>query len=224
MQRLIVGLDAAPPPPMQLGAPGTPEFRGLEVDLLTAVAATLGRKLVYEVELWSQLLHRLVSGRIDLVCTAATVTPARKQQFAFSRSYLPSALVLVSRDGTGIRGPRDVEHTNIAVRVATVADEWATAHLPTARPVRFDLNTEAYQALLHGAVDALVDDHPIARFFVSTTPGLRIVAAIPGTDAEYAMVFARGNDALRIAVDQVLLDMKRRGQLRQLRQKWLGES
>lgn len=40
-RRVVVGLDAAPPPPLQFGPPGTPDFKGFEVDLLTAVATAL---------------------------------------------------------------------------------------------------------------------------------------------------------------------------------------
>lgn len=221
--RLIVGLDAAPPPPLQFGPPGTPEFKGLEVDLLAAVGAALGRQLDYEVALWSTLLDRLAEGRLDLVCTAATVTEPRARRFAFGVGYLPISLVLAAPDEGGIMGTADLAGARVAVRLATVADEWAGAHLPGAHLARFELNTEAYDALRRRAVDALIDDAPIARWFVAATPGLHIVTALPDTAAEYAMVFARANDSLRGSVDAVLRNLAGSGELERLRQEWLGE-
>jgi len=221
-RRVVVGLDAAPPPPLQLGPPGTPDFRGLEVDLLTAVAAALECELAYEVGLWSALLDRLAEGRIDLLCTAATVTAERSRRHAFGLGYLSMSLVLAAREHTDIRGTGDLARTRVAVRSATVADDWARAHLPAAGLVRFDLNTDAYEALRNGGVDALIDDAPIARWFVADTRGLRIVCELPDTAAEYAMVFARDNAGLRITVDAVLRRMMQTGELEALRAKWLG--
>jgi ABC-type amino acid transport substrate-binding protein len=37
-RRLVVGVDQAPPAPMNFRLPGSPEFRGFEVDLTNAVA------------------------------------------------------------------------------------------------------------------------------------------------------------------------------------------
>jgi ABC-type amino acid transport substrate-binding protein len=220
---LIIGLDAAPPPPLQFGAPGTPDFRGLEVDLLTAVADALRREPVYAVGLWSELLDRLDHGGLDLVCTAATLKPERRERFAFSLSYLPVSLVLLAAEGAGRVALDSLDHARVGVRRATVADEWARVRLPRATLVHFDLNTDAYRALQRRTVDALIDDRPIARFFVSTIPGLRIVTSIPGTEAGYAMVFSRGNDELRAAVDGILRDMTRSGELERLRREWLRE-
>jgi polar amino acid transport system substrate-binding protein len=204
---------------MQFGPPGTPDFRGFEVDLLAALAAALEWTLEYRVALWSELLDRLAHGRVDLLCTAATVTPERASRFAFGQGYLATGLVQVTRARTG---PGGHPANRVAVRAATVAEEWASAHLPEATLIRFHLNTEAYQALRQGEVDALVDDEPIARFFVSAAPGLRIVTACPDTAAEYAIVFARGNEELRMAMDGVLREMIRSGGTEELRRKWLG--
>ena len=38
---LSVGVDSAPPSPMQIGRAGTPEFSGFEVDLLNGIGARL---------------------------------------------------------------------------------------------------------------------------------------------------------------------------------------
>jgi ABC-type amino acid transport substrate-binding protein len=221
---LIVGLDAAPPPPLQFGPPGTPEFRGLEVDLLGLIVQALRREPVYRVALWSELLDRLAAGRIDLVCSAATVTAERRRLFDFSIPYLSVSLALAARDESLIHGTPDLSGARVAVRTATVADAWAASHLSGAQLVRFELNTEAYHALARRQVDALIDDTPIAGFFVRTTPGLRLVEVIPETAAEYAIVFAQGNSGLRDAVDAALREAVQAGDLERVRRRWLGDS
>jgi ABC-type amino acid transport substrate-binding protein len=38
----MVGIDGSPPPPMELGEPGSDDFTGFEVDMLKAVADRFG--------------------------------------------------------------------------------------------------------------------------------------------------------------------------------------
>ncbi|MGD8278889.1 MAG: transporter substrate-binding domain-containing protein, partial [Gemmatimonadota bacterium] len=104
----------------------------------------------------------------------------------------------------------------------TPAAAWAERHLRGARLERFDTNEEAYGALRSGAVDVLIDDSPIASWFVRSTPGLRIVEALPGTGSEYAMVFARGGGSLLSGVDGVLEGLIRSGAMARIRGRWLG--
>jgi hypothetical protein len=39
-------------------------------------------------------------------------------------------------------------------------------------------------------VDAVIDDAPIAGYFARSRAGLRVGTALPGTEAQYAFVFA----------------------------------
>ena len=74
----MVGIDDSPPPPMELGQPGsTRSSPASEVDILEAVAERLGLALRCRRAVWSQILDELDRGLIDVVCTAATHTPER---------------------------------------------------------------------------------------------------------------------------------------------------
>ena len=77
---LIVGLDDAPPIPMQIGTPEEGNFRGYEVDLLEEVARRLGVRLRYRRAYWSVIVDELEAGDIDIICSAATITEERRRQ------------------------------------------------------------------------------------------------------------------------------------------------
>ena len=64
----------APPAPMQLGSPETGDFRGYEVDLLNEVGRRAGFGLSFRRALWSVIIRELVTGEIDMVCGAASIT------------------------------------------------------------------------------------------------------------------------------------------------------
>ena len=119
----MVGIDDSPPPPMELGEPGSAEFSGFEVDILEAVAERLGLTLRYRRAVWSQILDELDRGLIDVVCTAATYTPERARQFDYGRPYLDMALGVVVRDDA----PDDVDR-----RGRAPGRRWDVGHVAAA--------------------------------------------------------------------------------------------
>ena len=119
---LVVGLDDALPPPMQTGSPETGDFHGFEVDLLNEIARRLDARLTWRRSPWSQIVLELETGTIDLICSAATISEARRQSSDFTRPYLQISLAAVSRAGTGPAATRD--DGRIGVRRATTAADY----------------------------------------------------------------------------------------------------
>ena len=194
----MVGIDDSPQPPMELGEPGSAEFSGFEVDILEAVAERLGLTLRYRRAVWSQILDELDRGLIDVVCTAATYTPERARQFDYGRPYLDMALGVVVRDDA----PDDVDlrGSRFAVRSATTAEECIHERFAPSEVLTFEYNADTYEALRDRRADAVVDDSPIAAWFVGQADGLRYLHSLPGTESYYAMMFAHGSP-LRAALD-----------------------
>ncbi len=216
--RLLVGIDDAPPVPMQQGTPESGDFRGYEVDLIEEIARRLGVAVRYRRAPWSIILGELADGRIDAVCSAATVTAERERQVDFCAPHLRITLAVVTRDGeargTALTGRR------AGVRTGTTAEAHAVAHGAAEGLVRSESNEELYAALAGGALDAVVDDAPIAAHFARAVPGLRLAGPLPGTDAAYAIAVRKGNDPLRRRIDAALGAMDAEGMLAALRRRW----
>ncbi len=220
---LTVGVDASPPPPMHMGDPDTPGFTGFEVDLVQAIAAELSVGVRYEVALWRDMLPALLAGRMDLVCTAATISPERRHAFAFGTPYLDIRLAIVAKAGGPIGASGDLRGRRIGVRVATTAAEWVERHSGAREIDLFDLNTDVYAALATGRIDAAVDDSPIAGWFAQQNSALKMVDVIASTDAQYAMMFGPGNGVLRDAVDAALARIKADDRFARIRARWFAD-
>jgi arginine/lysine/histidine transporter system substrate-binding protein len=215
-QPLVVGLDNALPPPMQLGDPADDTFRGYEVDLLKELARDMCRSLSYRRIAWSQLLDELRSGAIDLICGAATKTPERQRVVDFSKCYLQVSLAVVSHAPFAIN---DLHACNaLGVRAATTAESFLRSKAIAVSHVS-ESNEELYEALEAGRLDALVDDSPIAAAFARTHRALT-VSLLPGTSSCYALMLRKGNSALQDAVDAVLERLEQDGTLQALQRKW----
>jgi len=76
---LRVGVDESPAPPLCCEVPGTPDFRGFEVDLLESIAGRLGLCLQGESLGWEPALERLLDARLDMLCRAVTITSERSR-------------------------------------------------------------------------------------------------------------------------------------------------
>ena len=221
---LLVGVDHAPPVPLCFGLPGTPDFRGFEVDLLHDLAARLGVMLRFTSALWSTILAKLQAGGIDLICTAATITDERRRSVDFSDPYFESDLAVVTRLDHPIAEPSQIARRRVGVRVATVAEDFVRRRCPPENIETFDLNVHIYEALSQARVDAVVDDRPIASHFARSTTALSLGPRLPGTGFQYGIVLAKGNDRLRLAVNGALAGMRRDGSLAQLNRLWFEES
>jgi ABC-type amino acid transport substrate-binding protein len=220
---LTVGVDESPPPPLCYGLPDSPDFQGFEVDLLKAIAAILGVTLRCKSALWGVALDELQSGRLDMICTAATITPKRRELVDFSDPYFETELALIVRRDDAIEHVSDLTGRTVGVRLATVAEDFVREHCRSSVVRTFDLNVDAYHALCNGQVDAIVDDRPIGRFFARAIEGLNVAPPLAGTRSQYGMVFAKNNDRLRRAVNQALADVRADGTWERLYRRWFEE-
>ena len=218
---IIIGIDDAPPVPLQMGTPEEGNFCGFEVDLVDEIASRLDLAIRYRIALWSVIVEELESGMIDAICSAATVTEDRAKVVDFCTPHLTLNLAAVARADV-VAEKLDLATWRVGLRRGTTAERFAMANGVT-RPVMLsESNVDLYDALAAGKIDVMVDDSPIARHFSSAVPGLRYAKDFPDTDGAYAIMVQKGNDTLRAAINGVLADMENDGSLKRLRQKWLN--
>jgi ABC-type amino acid transport substrate-binding protein len=215
-----VGVDAAPPPPMCFGVPDDPDFKGFEIDLLRTLGERLRRELIFEASLWTDLLVRLEAGHLDLVCTAATITPEREQRLLFTAPYLRTQLALISRRDKPIVTLTAIDG-RVGVRAGTPAEAYATDR--GVERSRFHFNDEVYRALEARSLDVVVDDLPIGAWFAAQSPGLHVSASLDGTEARYGIVLRRDAVPLKSALDQAMAAAIADGTYARLYDRWLRD-
>jgi polar amino acid transport system substrate-binding protein len=218
---LRVGLDDAPPSPIQIGGPETGDFQGFEADLLNELGKRLGVGLQYRRSFWSEIVRELAAGELDIICSAATVTEERKLDADFCTPHLRLSLAVVKRadspEGKELRGLR------VGVRRGTTAEGYVEGRGVAPAAVS-ESNEELYEALAGGELDAVVDDSPVARYFADLKPGLRYMGPLEGTEGAYAIMVQKGNRELRGRINEALASMDMEGFLREIRGRWLKEN
>jgi polar amino acid transport system substrate-binding protein len=147
----------------------------------------------------------------------------RATRVAFSAPYLDIQLALVARPDGGIHTIDDLRSRPVGVRVATTAAEYVWRHTQVRRITLYDMNSDVYAAVASREVDAAVDDSPIASWFARNVQDVAVVALLPATHAQYALMFAQSNVGLRKAVDGALSRVQQDGRYATMHARWIGD-
>ena len=167
----------------------------------------------------NQLLGLLQNGKIDAICSDATVTPDRKKYLDFRNPYLNFRLCVVCNRNNLI-STKILENKKIGVRAKTEAEEYLKTNFTKMQLVIADTNDELYDKLSQGHLDALVDDSPIAGGFTRQNPQLIICYFLPNSSSQYAIALKKGNVDLKNNLDKVINKLQENGFLKDIKSKW----
>lgn len=139
------------------------EYTGYGVELLDKIAEYTGWKYEYVYDTWDNILKKLESGEIDMICQAQR-TPEREERFLLSKYWAGTeACVLYARMDDDRYYYNDFEAFN-GIRVAGLKESFQNDDLKEyakKKDFSFELKEymtteECFQALEEGAVDAVV--------------------------------------------------------------------
>ena len=109
------------------------------------------------------------AARSILASRSRPIHSERPTKVAFTRSYVDSGIVLVSKKGSGIKKIADANNSGVTVANLTVPaqEERAKRLFPDANLIVFDSTSAQFNAVRAGRATAAQLDEPIARWYVS---------------------------------------------------------
>jgi polar amino acid transport system substrate-binding protein len=202
---LTVGSDI-PFEPFEFEKDG--ELTGFDVELVREIAKRLNLEAKFIDTDFATIFTQLAVGRYDMVCSATTITDARKKQVDFSTPYFVARLALTinPQRSPNIDSIDDLKSGDtLAVQEGTTSKTYADKNLqPKGVSVRsFPEAPDTYNALEAGQVTAVLFDEPSALTEVETRKSLKIAYAFDSGD-RYGFAINPDNDRLRAEVDRVL--------------------
>jgi polar amino acid transport system substrate-binding protein len=165
----------------------------------------------------------------DFYVTQVSYTPQRAKAVDFSKSYYFVNQTVVGRKGTPIASAKSVaglKRFRLGVQVGTTSYDYIVKYIqPSSRPLVYDTNDLAVQALKNGLIDGIVVDLPTG-FYVTAVqvPNGVIVGQLPskGTKERFGLVLQQGNP-LRTCVNKALDQLWRNGTIKALQRTWLAK-
>lgn len=112
----------------------------------------------------------LLSKKVDIILANFTVTAARKEVVDFANPYMKVALGLVSKDGAVITDLEQLKDKTLIVDKGTTADIFFTKNYPNIKLLKFEQNTETFEALRDGRGDALSNDNTFLFAWAKQNP------------------------------------------------------
>ena len=201
------------------------EFRGISADVLAKVALRTGLKFdIQRVSSVREMIDAITSNKADLLIT---ITPSEEREavLRFTRPYLATPFVLVSRTTAGSPNTLDDMHgKRLAVISGDSSRDMLTEQYPDIRLVDADSAHDAMQKVANGEADAAVNSLITARYMISRQyrDRLRITSTVGVTNSRMAFATARGSLELFSILDKALLSIAPE-EMDELTNRWRSE-
>ena len=171
-------------------------------------------------------LTAVQTGQSDMAMAGITVTPEREEVMDFSDSYATGVQVVIVKEDSPIQTVDDLANADmIGCQAATTgyiycSDTPENGGYGEDHVTAYENGALAVMALVNGQVDAVVIDNEPAKSFVEQNEGLKILDTEFAVE-DYAIGFAKGNTALRDAVNAALSELIADGTVQSIVDKYI---
>ncbi len=206
--------------------------KGFESAVAYAVAKQLGFARSEVAWVYTPFNKAYAPGKkaFDFDINQISYTPARAKAATFSVSYYDVNQAIVVVKGTkiaSVRSKAGLRSFKLGAQLGTTSYDFIVDTIkPSSKPLVFDTNDVAVQALKNKQIDGLVVDLPTA-FYVTAVqvPNSKILGQFPSVKGgeHFGMVFQKGN-SLAGCVNKALATLKSTGALKKIQQLWLAKA
>ena len=208
---------------------------GYTVDLCTRVAAGVQKQLgLNDLRVkWMAVtpenrITMVANGTIDLECGTTTNTLSRQEQVDFSQMIFVDGGSLLVRTASNINGLSDIAGKRVAVIPGTTTEKVMAEILQqmnvTVELGRVREHSDGIAALENGPADAYASDRVIliGLALTSKDPKQLTLAEQYLSYEPYGLMLRRGDADFRLAVNRVLSQLYRSGQIYPIYERWFG--
>jgi polar amino acid transport system substrate-binding protein len=226
---ITVGIESTYPP-MAYKDPKTNERIGVNIDLVESIAKELGIKVRWEEMSFEQLMTSLTTGRIDMIGTAISDLPSRREKLTFV-DYLVtgSQPFTVTSKKDSIKTEADLCGKTVGAPRTTnyfpVLQAWSEKNCVAAGKPAASVNgtagaTATRLDLKQGRLDAAVLGPEYVAYLMADEPNTYVLAGEPLTKTFFGFAFNKNDAALRDAVAAALTATIKSGAYKQALQKF----
>jgi polar amino acid transport system substrate-binding protein len=196
---------------------------GLDVDM----AYLIGKKLGVAVELVpvvsASRIPSLQTKKADLVIATLGKNAEREKVIDFSSAYSPFFQAVFGPKNVSVKGFADLAGKTVGVTRGAMEDqELAKMAPPTTDTKRFEDNNATIAAFVSGQVQFAALGASVAGNMMAKNPQLATEYKLLLKDSPNFIGIAKGEDALKAKVNDIIAEAKKSGELDTMAKKWLG--
>ncbi len=226
---LSVGCEVGYPPFEDFAEDGKTPV-GYDIDIISEVADRLGLQVNIINTAWDGIFAG-IDVNYDVVCSACTITPGRKEEMLFSDPYISNyqAVILKAGNTKKINSFKDLDGMTVALQKETTSDQLLSDYKSTGTiKVEIVANEKilsCFTQLDNGEVDAVCVDSTVADGYLAKNPEKYVYAFKDQSEPEFfGIAMGKQNTALQKAINEALAEMEKDGFIKETYEYWFGAS
>lgn len=209
--RLIVGTSSEAPPFGFIDEKG--ELVGFDIDIAKLIGRALFNKdgqVEFMKQGFAARWPNVQSGKVDFGIQVTTIHSQRPLEVAFTRGYVDTTNVLISRKGAGIKKIADANRDNVTVANLTVPaqEERWKRFFPKAKVTTFDTTAAQFTAVKTGRTTAAQLDLPQALYYAKLNPEMQITDDFLTSPSNNAIFARKGDFQWWLYLDTIVSEMR----------------
>ncbi len=193
--------------------------QGFDIAIAKHIAKDLlgdENKIKYVVTEASNRVEFLKSNKVDVVFASFSVTPERIEVVDFAEPYLKASLGIASPKKNPINSVKDLENKTLIVNKGSSSDSYFSKNYPKIKLLKFEQNTDAFNALKDGRGDAISQDSTYALAWAAQNPDY--VVGIPqiGNEDFIAPAVRKGNVELLNWLNTEIKHLRETGEIQKI--------
>jgi polar amino acid transport system substrate-binding protein len=222
--KLVVGVNV-PYAPNEFKDPSG-KIVGFDVDLMNAIAATLGLTPDYRESDFEKIIPSIQGSTYNVGMSSFTDTKEREQTVDFV-DYFSAGTLWAQRPGAPI-DPNNACGLKVAVQSTTIqdtqeipakSDACVKAGKPPIDKMKFDRQDDATNAVVLGKVDAMSADSPVTAYAIKQSNGKLEAAGQVFDSAPYGWPVAKGSP-LALSLQKALEHLMQTGDYKTIASNW----
>ena len=206
----FVGTDMAP--------------QGLDIDTARLIAAKMGVKLELVPVTSANRIPYLQTRKADLVISTLGKNPEREKVMDFSSAYAPFFQGVFAAKSMKLTDFKDMAGKTVAVTRGAMEDQELNKVAPTNVDYRrFEDNNATVAAFVAGQTQTIAMSGAVAAEMIRKNPKINAEYKLLLKDSPCFVGIAKGEDALKAKVNEIIATAKKDGTLDAMSKKWLGK-
>jgi polar amino acid transport system substrate-binding protein len=220
-KEIKIGIPTDFPPYGFVGTDLKPQ--GLDVDMANYIGAKLGAKVELVVVTSANRIPYLQTKKADLVISTLGKNAEREKVIDFTAAYSPFFQAVFGPKEVMVKGPADLAGKSIGVTRGAIEDTELTKIAPAGTDIkRFEDNNVTVSAFVSGQTVLLATGASVAGNMMARNPNLSAEYKFVLKDSPNFVGVGKGEDKLRMKVNEIIAAAKANGDIDGMAKKWLG--
>ena len=197
--------------------------QGLDIDMANYIATKLGVKVELVPVTSANRIPYLQTKKADLVISTLGKNPEREKVIDFTAGYSPFFQAVFGPKTLAVKTPADLAGRSVGVTRGAIEDQELTKIAPSGVDIkRFEDNNVTVSAFVSGQVQLIATGASVAGNMMGKNPQLGTEFKLLLKDSPNFIGVGKGEDKLRLKVNEIIAEAKKAGELDKMAVKWLG--